>query len=348
MYGGAWSIAGAVYFGIFVAQGSRWQTAAVSVAVNVVTAASLGALVVVAARALPADLGWRRAAGIHVGLAAIFAVAWLGAVGLGLSVVVSLREGAWTAAPLTGAAIPWQLFAGLLVYVATAAATTASRHAAALAEQRELAIRAEAARVRAELDALHARFQPHFLFNSLHGIATLVRHDRERGVEALEGLGDLLRATLRVSGGDADEHTLADEWAIVTRYVDLERLRLGERLRLEAALDPDALECLVPAFLLQPMIENAIRHAVAPRTSGATIRVTATMAGETLQVSVEDDGPGAGARPAPVGAGIGLDIVRERLATLHPDEASLDVAPRPGGGFRVDARLPARRSSEAA
>ena len=364
-------MAGAVYLGIFVAQGSRWQPALASVFVNVASAAALGAPVILVCRRLPPSLGWRRTAGLHLLLAVLFSVAWLGAVDLGLSVVASARAGEWTPSPLGGFAIPWQLFAGLMVYAATAAAATAARDAAALAEQRERTmraesarvraesarVRAESARVRAELDALHARFQPHFLFNSLHGIATLVRHDAARGADALEGLGELLRATLRVSGGGADEHSLAAEWRIVGRYVELERLRLGERLRLEACLSPDALDCLVPPFLLQPLVENAIHHAVEPSTHGATVRVQAEVDGRTLRVRVADDGPGApnddpgtmgnGTRTrgdAREAAGMGLALVRERLATLYrPGDWSVDIRSGPGEGFCVETRLPARR-----
>jgi LytS/YehU family sensor histidine kinase len=315
------------------------------VVVNVASAAGLGALVIVVVRRLPETLAWPRAAALHLMLGSAFSFAWLAAVDAGLSLVASVRAGVWTARFLGGAAIPWQLFSGLMVYAATAAAATAARNADVLASTHERAMRAEAARVHAELDALHARFQPHFLFNALHGIATLVRHDPVRAATALEALGDLLRAILRLSRGDADEHRLAEEWEIVERYVALERLRLGERLRLCAEIEPSAHDCLVPPFLLQPLVENAILHAVAPSKGGATVRIGATIREGVLRVRVEDDGPGCEAGVPR--SGTGLEMVRERLAALHPRTSSVLVRTGPGRGFGVEARLPARRRAEA-
>jgi signal transduction histidine kinase len=154
-----------------------------------------------------------------------------------------------------------------------------------------LSARAEAAASHAQLRALRAQLNPHFLFNALHSLGALVRQDPEAAEEAVERLGEMLRYAL---DDDADEEVLlADEWAFTRSYLAIEALRYGDRLRVQADLTPEALSCLVPVFVLQPLVENAVRHGIAPRTAGGCLFVDAAVEGEWLTIRVRDDGSGA-------------------------------------------------------
>jgi signal transduction histidine kinase len=203
-----------------------------------------------------------------------------------------------------------------------------------------LAARAEAAASRAQLQALRAQLNPHFLFNALHSVAALVRENPSAAEEAVERLGEMLRYAL--DDGVDEEVLLEEEWAFTESYLALEALRYGPRLRLDASLSPEALSCVVPAFVLQPLVENAVRHGIAPRTAGGRLLVRAAVSAGDLELEVRDDGPGL-VRPEEAGRrGVGLRAVEERLLSRHPGRARMEVASAPGTGFAVRLRLPAR------
>jgi LytS/YehU family sensor histidine kinase len=224
------------------------------------------------------------------------------------------------------------------VIVGVAHALTAARR---VREREAAAARADAARARAELSALRARLDPHFLFNTLHSVGALVRADSAAAESALERFADLLRYVLDAERGGRDDVALHDELAFVRSYLALEQLRLGERLQVVEEVDPDALECAVPPLTLQPLVENAIRHGLAPLARGGTLRVTAGFDGDLLALEVADDGAGADAATTSRAAGLGLSTVRQRLQGRWP-EARTDVVTAPGEGFVVRLRLPAR------
>lgn len=134
----------------------------------------------------------------------------------------------------------------------------------------------------------------------------------------------------------------SDELAFVETYLALEALRLGDRLRIEHRVDPDALDCFVPALTLQPLVENAIRHAIAPRAAGGTLTIAAWIAPDgALQLEVRDDGPGADPRAIAGSAGIGLRLVRQRIETRYRGDAAFEIETAPGAGFAVRVRGPA-------
>lgn len=237
----------------------------------------------------------------------------------------------------------WQIVMGGLFYSVQAGIAHAILVQRRYHKAREAAAHAEALRVRAELQAIRARLDPHFLFNTLHSIMTLVRRDSSTGERALERLGDLLRHLLELDRRQIDELPLADELDFVHDFLALEKLRLGDRLQVGDDVDPDALDCLVPALLLQPLVENAIRHAIAPRPEGGTIRIAARADDHTLCIEIEDDGPGL--PPAPPEAGLGLALVRQRLQTHFSGLAHFEIATAPHGGTRARIRLPARTTA---
>ena len=188
----------------------------------------------------------------------------------------------------------------------------------------------------AELRALRAQLNPHFLFNSLNSINALVGSDPEGARRMCEGLGDFLRRTLAL--GARDSVTLGEELMLVERYLAIEKARFGDRLRIERAVDPAAAGCLVPPLLLQPLVENAIKHGIQSCVEGGTIRIEARREGEMLRLAVEN--PVDTAAPSRRGEGVGLDNVRRRLEVFGARDAQL-TAMAAGDRFRVTLALPA-------
>ena len=219
------------------------------------------------------------------------------------------------------------------------------RYYAALQTERERSLAAEAAAHRAQLEALRYQINPHFLFNALNAVSTLVTERRnDEASRMLSRVSDFLRLTL--TAPVRDEVALADEIDYVRRYLDIERVRFGERLRTEIDVAPDAWEASVPAFVLQPLIENAVRHAIAPREAGGSIVVEARRSGDMLRVSIADDGPGVRDDTRANGAGrIGLANTRDRLRRLYGDRGRLDLENVVGGGTRASIQIPFRRQA---
>jgi sensor histidine kinase YesM len=194
----------------------------------------------------------------------------------------------------------------------------------------------------AELRALRAQLNPHFLFNSLNSINALVGTDPEGARRMCESLGDFLRRTLALGAREAV--SLSEELSLVDRYFAIERVRFGDRLEVERDVEPAAERCLVPPLLLQPLVENAIKHGVADRIEGGTVRVAAQIAEGALRLSVEN--PFDEDSPARPGEGVGLQNVRRRLDALSARQTRLDTR-RENGRFRVMLTLPVRMAAEA-
>lgn len=287
----------------------------------------------------PHPFRWRFAA-FHLVGAAVYAglFAALNAAmerGLPRPVVIDLPGDGAPVAHLVVLATSWFprfLILGVWFYVMVAGVAYATRGT-------ERAARAEALAARAQLAALRAQLHPHFLFNALHTVVQLIPREPARAAHAAELVAGLLRTTLEE---DRDLIPLADEWAFVERYLEVERIRFGERLRVHADLG-DAAGALIPAFALQTLVENAVRHGAAPRVEPTEVRVEARVTPALLRVTVRDDG--AGADPAVLAAGggasgTGLRHLRDRLAALYGGSARLDLATRPDGGFTAALRLP--------
>jgi hypothetical protein len=202
-----------------------------------------------------------------------------------------------------------------------------------LAESQVRAARAESAATRAGLAALQARLNPHFLSNALHSVAALIATDPVAAEEALDRLGDLFRYALEQSERRAV--SLDEEWRFVKDYLAIEQMRLGRRLKVEMSLEPDAADCEVPPFVLQPLVENAIRHGVSPRREGGTVRVAARRVGHRVELLVSDDGPGADLAAVSASSGTGLRTLRQRLALDGEARPYVDIDTAPEAGFRV-------------
>jgi len=280
---------------------------------------------------------WRFAL-VHLAGAALFLGVALGWMALTELVVQRVESGSWGIDFRLQAAV-WRTFGTLLVYATVCSVGQATAFAQRAREESERAVRAEALRAEAQLASLRAQLNPHFILNLLHSLLGLVDRDPRTAAAALEKLGDVLRYVLRVQHQEGDEVAFADEWRFVEDYLSLERLRLGDRLDVRLDADEGSRRARLPPFVLQPLVENAVRHAVAPRAAGGRLRVTARAAGSTLRLTVEDDGDGrAGASTA--GSGLGLTLARERLAALYGERAALVIGASALGGFRAEVTLP--------
>ena len=184
------------------------------------------------------------------------------------------------------------------------------------------------------------QLQPHFLLNSLNAVTVIVRdRDTATATGMLERLGEMLRRVMRTDR--PQEVTLSEELDFVRQYLAIEQVRFSDRLRPVFDVATDVLGAAVPEFLLQPLVENAVRHGLARRTAATSLRIAARREGDDLVLSVTDDGPGPDAAE-PVAEGVGLGNTRERLATLYGDRASLTLTRTPDGGAMVIVRMPYR------
>jgi two-component system LytT family sensor kinase len=192
----------------------------------------------------------------------------------------------------------------------------------------------------ARLAALRAQLSPHFLYNTLNGIAALVT-DRQNGraSDALDQLAELLHAAFHEDGREFI--TLAEETVLARRYLELQQLRFGDRLTCEVLCSPRAGECLVPPLVLQPLVENAVIHGLANRSTPMLLTVDAWDANGRVTIVIAQDGPELPPNWNPTESGLGLANTRARLASAFGDAASLVVARRPGGGVTATITLPA-------
>jgi two-component system LytT family sensor kinase len=197
----------------------------------------------------------------------------------------------------------------------------------------------------ARLRSLQSNLNPHFLFNTLNGIATLVRDKDGVGASAMiDALSEFLRSTLQRL--NSPEIQVSEELQLIEQYLLIQRLRFGDRLQYSVKVDPGTLGALVPTLILQPLVENAVLHGVLPREEGGSVQVSVGKLGEMLMVSVEDDGVGIDSAIGHAD-GLGLGNSRDRLAALYGESAQLTAGPRAGGnGFAVMIRLPYRHSQE--
>jgi sensor histidine kinase YesM len=209
-----------------------------------------------------------------------------------------------------------------------------------LGDQQLAAARAQASAREAQLRALRAQLNPHFLFNALHSLSSLVRHDTAAAEQALERLGQLLRYALDDRVGE--DVALAEEWDFARHYLDLEALRLGKRLRVSVDLQPEALDCVVPPFLIQPLVENAVRHGISPRPQGGCVSVRAHIEDGRLVLRVSDDGVGAARDALEDAEGLGLRALRLRLEARFNGASGMRFDTTPGAGFAATVTLPAQ------
>jgi len=235
--------------------------------------------------------------------------------------------------------IAGHMLVGIAAYASIVAVMTAIDERAARRRRELDTARLEADLAQAQLRALQMQLQPHFLFNTLHGIAMLTDSDPAAAETMAVKLAELLRATLRLR--DVPEVPLRTELELLRAYLEIEETRFGDRLNATFAVPDDLLDAPVPSFLLQPIVENAVRHGVAPRVEAGNISIGAARDNGALVLSVEDDGPGFGADPF-AAQGVGLAATRDRLALRYGAAGSIRCEARSAGarGARVAIRIP--------
>lgn len=274
-------------------------------------------------------------------------VAVFGAISLAHAVVV-----AWTLALINPASVLFSWSARITrafynampvtvsMYGAVLAAAWALNEARAREERTVRASQLEAQLQAARLAALRARLQPHFLYNTLHAIAALVADSRrDQAVAAIEQLSDLLHASLRDDARDVIP--IREEAELAERYLALQQMRFGDRLRYQLAIAPDVADARVPVLLLQPLVENAVLHGLDAGQARLNVTIAARRGARGIELLVENDGPAIESPARTNGHGVGLAATRARLETAYGSAASLNLEPRDGGGVSVRVTLPA-------
>jgi signal transduction histidine kinase len=235
----------------------------------------------------------------------------------------------------------WQLWSWLIYWVIAGAIQAYRYYERYMSSELRLE-RLEHSFAEARLNSLRMQLDPHFLFNALNTISSHVERDPKLTRRMIEHLGDLLRLSLECK--DKQEVPLVEEMAFLEHYLAIQKIRFGDQLRFQTQIAPEVRFALVPAFFIQPLVENAIRHGISRRAAGGTVTVKAAAVDGSLNVSVLDNGVGLPLDwSIETSAGLGLSITRERIAGLHPNGASRFVVyNRDTGGTAVDVSLPLR------
>ena len=278
---------------------------------------------------------WMRAAALHLGAALLFSSVHL--LVEGVIYFHSVPKGTIASLPQL-----WRSFFGayllldVVTYCVIAGGCTAADFYRRLRDAELQQTRLRLGLAEARMQALRAELHPHFFFNALNSVSGLVRrNENDAAVRMLARLGELLQVTL--DHGREPEISLREELQLLERYLDIERVRFGDRLTIGVAHPETASDALVPTFILQPLVENAIRHGISRRKGPARIDIHAERQGDALFLAVRDTGAGLSANPR---EGIGLSNTRARLAELYGSSATLSLENGPEGGAQVRIKLP--------
>jgi signal transduction histidine kinase len=289
---------------------------------------------------------WKKAAAVHfvgvivaVFLHAVLAVACRMAIVTQLSPIIG-----FTPRPLTwSAAFQENFFLSfdweMMTYWALVGFSHALNYHRESQEQRITAAQLEARLAEARLQSLQSQLHPHFLFNTLHTISALMHRDTEAADEMLARLSDLLRLSLDRLG--TQQVTLKEEMDFVGKYLDIERTRFGDRLHVQVDVDAETLDAAVPNLILQPIVENALKHGIARQIGGGRVHIQTSREGDELRLVVRDTGPGLpAAKLTALNTGVGLRNTRSRLEELFPGRHRFEFHEPPDGGLAVEIRIP--------
>jgi two-component system, LytTR family, sensor kinase len=292
------------------------------------------------------DARWRRSAAVHAGMGLLIALAH------GVTYAVGFHYAAPGATPVTLGAhvrlfLMRYLFMDIMTYSAAVGVYYAFEYFSGFRRSALAAARSEAQAATLQLNLAEARIHalrmelnPHFLFNALNAVAGLVcKRSHEAAIDMLDQLGELLRTTL--NRNMPAEVPLAEELELLRRYLSIEQVRFGDRLRVTWDVDPETHAALVPPLILQPLLENALRHGIARRPGSAMVRISARRAGLHLELAVRDTGEGLASHGRPPREGIGLSNIRARLAEMYGRDATqVELTDVPGGGARARLMIP--------
>jgi signal transduction histidine kinase len=260
---------------------------------------------------------------LHSAAAVLYSVALLAL----NSAIASVFHGAVVL--VLGPGLAATLTSGLWLYVMIAGVSYTNQSS-------ERAVRAEAAAARAQLAALRSQINPHFLFNALHTVVQLIPREPKQAAQAAERLAGLLRTAIEE---DRDIVSVAEEIGFVEKYLEIEHIRFGERLRVTVDVSADARSASMPSFAAQTLVENAVRHGAAPRVEPTDVTIAARVDRGVLTLTVRDTGAGASDAQLTNGTGTGLRRLRERLAVLYDGRARLDIA-SDGNGMAASLVIP--------
>ena len=349
----AWTLVGLIYFAqnvtrrFYYDDPNPWQDLRYWLA-NIYLSALFTPLVIWAGRRWPLEAPWARVLALHFLLALLWATSKLS-----LEAVFHLGwYEIWPVEPRIPVGREFELVfifgfhTSVVAYWVVLSIQAAIRNHHRYQERSQAVLRSdlrasqlETQVAQARLGALKAQLQPHFLFNTLNAIVVLVRQQKGRQAEeTLARFSDLLRAVL--ADMEAQEVPLARELEYLRLYLSIEQLRFSDRLRVDIDVDAELLDAAVPHMGLQPIVENAIRHGVSQRSTPGVIAIRAARHGDSLRVTVQDDGPGFTSAGVSGGLGLGLTNTRARLRQLYGDAAELRTETRAQGGAEVTMVVP--------
>jgi len=281
--------------------------------------------------------GWLRVVPVHLGATAVFVVAKY----VIYTPIFNLLRPDTRAARTLGEMLAGNFIIENVIFWAVLAVVQAVESFRKLREREVQAAQLAGQLANARLDALAGQLHPHFLFNTLQGISTLLHRDPGAADTMLTRLSDLLRRTLQRGGGH--EVTLAEELELLELYLGIMRTRFADRLTVDIGVPGDLRTALVPRFILQPLVENALQHGVERRAGKGHVEIRARRDAGALVLSVRDDGPGSGGKGGHAPAeGVGLSNTRHRLRQLYGDAQRIDLSDRAQGGFEAAIVIPFR------
>ena len=340
----AWIPFALSYAAVFTADGNYNSIAGLLFLIgrNVISAAVLGVSVVLICNRIDWSLHRRFwFFPLHILSALVFSFSWAITLFFIFSINSYNRTGKWEFVSFTGNALQWQAFTGITIYVTIASVIYVMQVVRNLREEERRAARAETLYAQNSLAVLQAQLNPHFLFNTLHSLMALVRYDAEKAENALEKLAEMLRYSLK-DKRDSKNYLvrLEDELNFVENYLELEKLRLGERLNVEKNIENAALDCLLPAFTIQPLIENAVKHGIAPKNIRATIFIAAKKEQNFLKLEIADDGIGSDTEKIETAKGLGINLIREQLQIYYGEKSTFEIDANSNQGFKVSIKIP--------
>ena len=273
---------------------------------------------------------WRSSLWLHIGTGFVFAAAKVALLYAVTHTVSWLPERSASLA---------HIHTGLLTYWAIVGISNGVQYYRKYRERELQASRLETKLAEARLQVLEMQLQPHFLFNTLHAISSLMHRDVQGADRMMTRLSDLLRLTL--DNGHAQEVSLKKELEFLDGYLEIEQIRFQDRLTIRKEIDPAVLDARVPNLILQPLVENAIRHGIEPRSEPGLVEIRCYRSNETLWIQIRDDGPGL-STGSENKEGIGLANTRERLKQRYPDSFRFELEAPGGRGLRVSLAIPYR------
>lgn len=337
LYSLGWLVFAAGFAAVFLIQQSGTVLGSMlSSSLIVLPAALIGVGIIRLCERMPAATRFQARGLAFVGLLCVaYPALWIAAVNLMNNRLALVHQDwpRWRFPPAH--VLHWHYLSGTMICIALVAVTYGYAYV----------IEAETRRLRAEWRSLRGQLSPHFLFNTLHTLFALAQADPDAGEDGVERLSRVMRYALLAHRDDVEAVSLDEEWRFTEDYLHLETMRLDGTLRWRSQIAENARTCAIPPLLLQPLVENSVRHATAPR--GCTITVQAHLTDGDLVIRVSDDGPGADGALLLRSPGLGLRATRTRMAMLSSRADAMSIITAPDAGFAVQLRLPYRAADAA-